>query len=117
MKYEKMNDEEGGGIFYSGAFPEKMAMKVKNNYIFRKVAQESLLIPTGETALTIKGLVAMSESGSLLYQKLRTECSKEDLVSALTAEYEVSAEEALADVEAFLDQMRQLDMLVEDENE
>ena len=94
-----------------------MAMKVKNNYIFRKVAQESLLIPTGETALTSKGLVAMSETGCLLYQKLQKGCSKEELVSALTAEYEVSAEEASADVEAFLDQMRQLDMLVEDEDE
>ena len=91
-----------------------MTMKVKNNYIFRKVAHEHLLIPTGETALTIKGLVAMSESGSLLYQMLQKGCEKEDLVAALTAEYDVTGEEALADVEAFLEQMRQLDMLQED---
>lgn len=89
-------------------------MKVKDNYIFRKVAEESLLIPTGETALTIKGLVALSESGAMLYEKLRAGCSKEELTAALTAEYDVTAETAQADVEEFLDQMRQLDMLVED---
>ena len=89
-------------------------MKIKNNYIFRKVAQESLLIPTGQTALSIKGLIALSESGSMLYQKLQQDCSREDLVAALRAEYDVSEAVALEDVEAFLNQMRQLDMLMED---
>ena len=89
-------------------------MKIKNNYIFRKVAQESLLIPTGQTALTIKGLIALSESGSMLYQKLQQDCSRDDLVAALRAEYDVSEAVALEDVEAFLNQMRQLDMLLED---
>lgn len=89
-------------------------MNVSKNYIFRKVANEYLLIPTGDAALKIKGLVAMSESGSMLYQKLQTGCSREDLVAALTAEYDVSAEVALQDVDAFLEQMRQLEILVED---
>lgn len=89
-------------------------MKVNKKFIFRKVAKEHLLIPTGEMALKVKGLVAMSESGCLLYQKLQTECTREDLVAALRAEYDVSAEVAQQDVDAFLEQMRQLGMLVED---
>ena len=89
-------------------------MKVNKNFIFRKVAKEHLLIPTGEMALRVKGLVAMSESANLLYQKLQTGCTREDLIAALLAEYDVSAEVAAQDVDAFLDQMRQLDMLVED---
>lgn len=89
-------------------------MRVNKNYIFRNVVKEPLLIPTGQAALKVKGLIALSESGSLLYQKLQQDCSKEELVAALTGEYDVSAEVAAQDVEAFLDQMRQLDMLVED---
>lgn len=89
-------------------------MKTNKKYIFRKVAKEHLLIPTGEVALKIKGLVAMSESASILYQKLQTGCTREDLVAALLAEYDVSSEVAEQDVDAFLDQMRQLEMLVED---
>lgn len=88
-------------------------MRVKNNFIFRKIAEENLLIPTGEAALTTKGLIAMSESGSLLYQKLQGDCTREDLIAALTAEYDVSEAAAGEDVDAFLDQMRQLNMLVE----
>ena len=86
-------------------------MKVKANFILRKIADEHLLIPTGEAALTTKGLIAMSESGCLLYQKLQTGCSREDLITALCSEYEVSEAVAGADVDAFLDQMRQLNML------
>lgn len=88
-------------------------MKVKSNYIFRDIAGEHLLIPTGEAALNVKGLIALSESGSLLYRKLCSECTREDLVAALTAEYDVNAEVAAEDVDAFLEQMRQLDMLME----
>lgn len=88
-------------------------MKVNKKFIFRKVAKEHLLIPIGEMALKVKGLVAMSESGSLLYKMLQEECTRDDLIAALLAEYDVSDEIAAQDVDAFLNQMRQLDMLVE----
>lgn len=89
-------------------------MKVGNDYIFRQVAEEYLLIPVGEAALKVKGLIGLSESGSLLYQKLQSGCTREDLITALLAEYDVSAEVAAADVDAFLNQMRRLGMLMEE---
>ena len=89
-------------------------MKISRNFIYRKIAEEYLLIPMGKAALEVKGLIALSESGSLLVQKLRQDCTREELVAALRAEYDVSEAEAAEDVDAFLNQMRQLDMLVED---
>ena len=52
-------------------------MRVKDNFIFRKIADESLLIPTGAAAMSVKGLIALSESGSFLYEKLRTGSTRE----------------------------------------
>ena len=89
-------------------------MKVSNQFILRTIADEHLLIPVGEAAINVKGLIALSESGALLYGKLKESCTRADLVAALMAEYEVSEEIAGQDVDAFLDQMRQLNMLVED---
>lgn len=89
-------------------------MKVRNNFILRKIVNDHLLIPTGETALKVQGMVALSESGSMLYQMLRNECSKADLLAAMLREYDVAPEVAAEDIDSFLDQMRQLDMLVED---
>lgn len=88
-------------------------MKVRDNFILRTIAQEQLLIPTGEAALSVKGLIALSESGSFLYQKLQNECTREDLISALTQEYDVPVSVAGEDIDAFLDQMRKLHMLEE----
>ena len=88
-------------------------MKVSDQFILRSVAGENLLIPTGEAALSVKGLIALSESGLLLYEKLKGGCERAELVAALLAEYEVSAAQAEADTDAFLNQLRQLNMLVE----
>lgn len=89
-------------------------MKVSDQFIRRTVADENLLIPVGEAAMAVKGLIVLSESGALLYEKLKDGCSRETLISVLTAEYEVSEEEAARDTDDFLNQMRRLNMLAED---
>lgn len=89
-------------------------MKISNQFIHRKIANEQLLIPVGEAAMTVKGLIALSESAGLLYEKLRDGCDREALIVALMAEYEVSEAVAAEDTDAFLNQMRELNILVED---
>jgi len=91
-----------------------MRLKVSDQFILRTIADENLLIPVGEAAVSVKGLIALSESGALLYRKLKDGCSRQMLVEALTGEYDVSESVAAEDVEAFLEQMRQLHMLVEE---
>lgn len=88
-------------------------MKASNQFILRKIAQEQLLIPVGEAAIQVRGLIALSESGGLLFEKLQGGCTREDLIRTLTAEYDVSEETAAEDTDAFLDQMRQLKILEE----
>jgi len=89
-------------------------MKVSDQFILRTIADEYILVATGQLAFQVKGLIVLSESGALLYNRLKDGCSKEDLVAALTGEYDVSEEEASRDTDAFLDQMRSLGLLLED---
>lgn len=89
-------------------------MKISNLFVFRSVAGEHLLIPTGAAASKVQGLISLNETGALLYSKLTAGSSKADLISALTAEYDVAAEEAVADVSEFLAQMAELGILTED---
>lgn len=86
-------------------------MRISKDYMLRKVAGEYLLIPMGQTALRVQGLVGMSESAHLLYQRLQSDCTKENLVQCLLGEYDVSEAEARADVDAFLAQMLELGVL------
>lgn len=89
-------------------------MRVNDQFILRNIADEYILIPTGQLAFRIKGLIALSESGALLYNRLKNGCTREELVTALTEAYEVTREEAGQDTDAFLDQMRRLMILQED---
>lgn len=86
-------------------------MKIKDNFILREVAGEHILIPVGEAALRVHGMVTLSESAVLLYERLQDECDEQALVDVLTGEYDVERDEALQDVKAFLAQMRQVGIL------
>lgn len=89
-------------------------MRISDQFILRKIADERLLIPVGEAAIQVRGLIALSESGGLLFEKLQSGADREELIAALTGEYEVSEAVAAEDTDAFLDQMRQLKILVEE---
>lgn len=87
-------------------------MRATSEMVLREIAGEYLLIPTGETALKIHGMVTLSESGLLLWKKLQSECTEDSLVEALLAEYEVDPATARADVRAFLEKMDEAGLLV-----
>lgn len=89
-------------------------MKINEEFILRQVADENLLIPVRQAAQTVQGLIALSESGYLLYRKLLEGCSREELVKAILEEYEVEEAVAAEDVDAFLNQMRDLGILIEE---
>lgn len=87
-------------------------MKATTEMVLREIAGEHLLIPVGQTALKVHGMITLSESGLLLWNKLQEECTEEDLVNALLAEYEVDRETAEADVKAFIGQMQKVGILL-----
>lgn len=89
-------------------------MRISDQFMLRQVADEALVIPVGEAALKVKGLIGLSESGSLLYRRLQDGCTEEDLIRALLAEYDIDAETARADTRSFLEQMRRMGILIEE---
>ena len=86
-------------------------MKATSEVVLREIAGEYLLIPVGATALKIHGMITLSESGLLLWNRLQEECTEDDLVEALLAEYQVDRETAASDVKAFIQQMREVGIL------
>ena len=87
-------------------------MKATKEMVLREIAGEHILIPVGQTALKVHGMITLSESGLLLWNKLQEECTEDDLVDALLAEYEVDRETAAADVAAFIQQMQKVGILL-----
>lgn len=80
-------------------------MKLKNNFALRQVAGSWVVLPHGEETLDFNGMLALNDSGALLWKCLENGSDKDALVDALVGEYEVDRTVALADVEAFIDKL------------
>lgn len=82
-------------------------MKTKENFVIRQVADTWVVLPLGAATLNFDGMLTLNQSGVLLWQALEKGCSKEELTQVLLAEYDVSREEASADVQEFLNTLVQ----------
>ena len=82
--------------------------------IVREIAGEYILVPTGSAALKIHGMINLSDSGYLLWNKLQSDCTEEELVDAILEEYEIDRETATEDTKTFLEKMDSIGILVKD---
>ena len=77
-------------------------MKLKENLVLREVAGTWVVLPTAAKALDFNGMLSLNDAGVMLWRLLEKECTKEELVTALLDEYDVSNDVASADVDEFL---------------
>ena len=72
-----------------------------------------MVMPVGTRTREIPGVIALSESGALLWGLLESDCDEEGLVDTLLAEYDVEPDKARADVKAFLADLSEKGILEE----
>lgn len=88
-------------------------MRVKDNYVMRKIADEAFVIPIGEATMGSAKMLILNETSEILWKKLECQTSKADLIDAIVTVYEVTYKEAEEDIEAFLITLRELGVLQE----
>ena len=88
-------------------------MRANHDFLLREIAGESILLPVGEAAQRMSGLVDLNESGTLLWKKLEKDCTEQELVEALLQEYDVSEATAKADVKKFIVKMREAGLIID----
>ena len=76
------------------------------DFLLREVAGSQVLVPVGAATRDFAGIVTLNSVGVQLWNALETEQTKESLARVLTARYEVSEDQALADVEKFLQNLK-----------
>lgn len=86
-------------------------MKLKYEFIVREIVGEYVLVPVGEAALNFGGMITTSEVGAFLMDALKIGASRQTLVDAVLAEYDVDAETAEKDVDEFLANLTELGIL------
>ncbi|MDD6283918.1 MAG: PqqD family protein [Firmicutes bacterium] len=88
-------------------------MKLKDNFKLHKVVDQYLLVSVGPNAADFKGVITLNGTGAFLCEQLAEERTREQLVSSMCDEYDVSAECAKQDIDSFLSAMRTAGILDE----
>lgn len=86
-------------------------MKIKDNFILRKVADSYVVVPVGKLTLDFNGIITLNETGAFLFELLQKGADREELIDRLLAEYDVTPERAAADVDVFLEKVKASDVL------
>lgn len=89
-------------------------MKLKGEFVLREVAGETIVIPVGNTALNFNGMICINSVSAEIWKGLQKERTKEEILESILQEFDVTREEATADLDVFLHQLRENNLL-EDE--
>ena len=79
--------------------------RLKKGFIVRKIGDQIMAVPIGTQTSEIHGMIALSESGELLWKLLSDGADKEILINALLEEYEIDRETAEKDTQRFIDNL------------
>lgn len=86
-------------------------MKVKSDFILRKISDSYVVVPVGSAVVDFSGLINLNESGAMLFELLQKGAEESDLTDALLKEYNVSREVAEADVKKFVAKVKDAGIL------
>lgn len=88
-------------------------MRLKGEFVIRQIIDDIIAVPIGPTALKFNGMIMLNQVSKLIWNCLEQETDLDSLTAAVTEHFDVSEETARADIQRFLQQLRQADLLVE----
>ena len=86
-------------------------MRFKKEFIEREIVGETVLIPTGETAVHFNGLISVNELGRFIWDNYENAKDEDDLLQKILDEYEVEKEVAKADLDEFLQTLKDAEII------
>lgn len=81
-------------------------LKQSTGFRLYTVGGEHMIVPLGVKGKEFNGMIRLNESGVSLWEKLGTGTTREELVRSLTEVYEITEQEAGADVDAFIEKLQ-----------
>ncbi len=86
-------------------------MKVKQDFMIRKILDDYIVVPVGEEMVNFDAMMTLNETGAFLWEQLQEDKTEEELVEALCKEYDINQETAREDVSDFIKLLEQVQVL------
>ena len=85
-------------------------MKLKSGFVLKEVAGECVVVDVNSD-LNLDGMITLNTTAKTLWQALQKGAEEEELVKALTDEYEVDEAMARQAVRSFVEKLKELSFL------
>ena len=87
-------------------------MKISEDFVLRQVADTWVVLPLKTDTVDFNGMIRLNNSGAMLWKTLEQGATREELVLAITSQYDVTQEEAARDVDEFIETLNKIGCLV-----
>ena len=87
-------------------------MKLKAGLTLRKVGTEYLVMKDNTKSIDFNDVLSLNETGAFIFNLLKEEISKEELLDKILNEYDVSAEIASADLDEIIKILKENNLLI-----
>lgn len=88
-------------------------MKIKKGFTVRNIAGSDIVVPVGNAEKIFNGMITLNESGAFFWNALLKDTTVDEVVKKVTSEYDVDEERARADVEKFIERLRENNLIEE----
>ena len=87
-------------------------MKLKPDFQIVQMANDYMLVPTGDQIDSFNGTVILNEVSAFILNQLKEDLEKEDLVERLVREFDVESATAREDVDVAVEKLKQIGILI-----
>ena len=88
-------------------------MKIKPGYMLREVAGCNVVVAIGVETMDFGGMIKLNDTGAFLWKLLEKGATENELLNKMLDEYEVNEADAKQGISAFINKMREADLLDE----
>lgn len=86
-------------------------MKLKDGFILKNVAGNYIIVPVSGELVDLNAMITITQTGAFLWNILEKGATKDELIEAMTKEYDIDRETASSDIDTFINQLKSNKML------
>ena len=87
----------------------KQRYRRKENFVFRRIEDETILVPIRDNVGDLGSIYSLNETGALIWEQLDGEQNLAAIKDKILAQYEIGAREVEADMREFVTDLTQIE--------
>lgn len=89
-------------------------MKLNKDFMIRHIANETIVVPTGDASQNFNGMITLNGVASFIVENIEQCKSEDELIEKMLEEFEIDKDTLRNDAMEFLEQLLKVGIVVQD---